>query len=270
MLHFVDSGPVEPGGPPDAGPPLVLLHAFPMDGALWAAQRRALGREGRRVITPDLPGFGGSPLSEAPPSLDVVADEVAALLDELRIERAIVGGLSMGGYVTMAMLRRHRQRVAAVVLADTKASADTVEAAANRHSMADAVEAAGTTAQVAEAMLPNLLGATTHASRPQVVATVRRWITAQRPAAVAWAQRAMAARPDALADLAAFGGPVLCLTGAEDAIATPADAAAMAEAARSGGSQTTVVEVPGAGHLSAIEDPDAVTGALRGWLTALD
>ena len=198
-----------------------------------------------------------------------MADAVVDLLDHLGIERAVVGGLSMGGYVTMALLRRHPERLSAIVLADTKAGADAPEAAANRETVAAAVEAAGTAAGIADGMLPNLLGATTRDSRPDVVSTVRRWIGAQPAAGVAWAQRAMAARPDSLADLAAFGGPALVLYGAQDTISPAADAAAMADAARAGGSATTVVEIPAAGHLSAVEDPDAVTHALLGWLATL-
>ena len=121
MLHAIDVG---------QGPAVVLLHAFPMDSALWASQRRALAGEGFRVVSPDLPGFGGSAPSRSAPSLDVMADEVAALMEELGIDRAVVGGLSMGGYVAMAMLRRHPARIAGLVLADTKAAADTPEAAA--------------------------------------------------------------------------------------------------------------------------------------------
>ena len=260
MLHHVESG---------SGHPVVLLHAFPMDSALWAAQRQALGQAGHRVITPDLPGFGGSAPAQDAPSVDVMADAVVELLDHLGIEQAVVGGLSMGGYVTMALLRRHPDRLSAIVLADTKAGADTPEAAANRETVAAAVEAAGTAAGIADGMLPNLLGATTRDSRPDVVATVRRWIGAQPAAGVAWAQRAMAARPDSLADIAAFGRPVLVLYGAQDTISPAADAVAMAEAARSGGSATTVVEIPAAGHLTAVEDPDAVTHALLGWLATL-
>ena len=259
MLHHIESG---------SGDPVVLLHAFPMDNSLWAAQRQALGQAGHRVITPDLPGFGGSALAQDAPSLDVMADAVVELLDHLGIERAVVGGLSMGGYVTMALLRRHPDRLSAIVLADTKAVPDTPEAAAKRRAVAASVESAGTDG-LAEATLPNLLGATTRDSRPDVVATVRRWIGAQPAAGVAWAQRAMAARPDSLGAIAGFGGPVLLLYGAEDTISPAADAAAMAEAARSGGSITTVVEIPAAGHLTAVEDPDAVTHALLGWLATL-
>lgn len=260
MLHHVASG---------SGPAIVLLHAFPMDNSLWAAQRAALAGTGHRVITPDLPGFGGSALAATLPSLDAMADSVVALLDHLGIEQAVVGGLSMGGYVTMALLRRHPDRLSAIVLADTKASADAPEAAANRESVAAAVESAGTAAGIADAMLPNLLGVTTRDSRPEVVATVRRWIGAQPASGVAWAQRAMAARPDSLVDIASFGRPVLVLYGAQDTISPAADAAAMAEAARSGGSATTVVEIPAVGHLSAVEDPEAVTHALLGWLASL-
>jgi pimeloyl-ACP methyl ester carboxylesterase len=260
MLHHVESG---------SGPAVVLLHAFPMDSSLWAAQRQALAGAGHRVITPDLPGFGGSAVALEPPSLDVMADAVVELLDHLGIERAVVGGLSMGGYVTMALLRRHPQRLSALILADTKASPDTPEAAANREAVAVAVEAAGTATGIADGMLLNLLGATTRETRAEVVATVRRWIGAQPAAGVAWAQRAMAVRPDSLADIAAFGGPVLILHGTEDTISPAADAAAMAAAARVGGSFTTVLEVPAAGHLTAVEDPDAVTRALLGWLATL-
>ena len=260
MLHHAESG---------SGSPLVLLHAFPLDSGLWRAQRNDLADAGFRVITPDLPGFGGTSLSRADPSLDVMADEVAALLDALELEQAVVGGLSMGGYVTMAMLRRHPQRLRAIVLADTKAAADTPQAAANRLSVADEVEHAGRSAGLVGAMLPALLGATTRSQRPDVVEKVARWITAQPAAGVAWAQRAMAGRPDSLSDLAAYRGPVLVLYGAEDTISPAADAVAMADAARSGGSAVTVVEVPAAGHLSAVEDPAAVSHALASWLRSL-
>ena len=257
MLHYIETG---------TGPAVVLLHAFPMDSALWAAQRRPVGQAGYRVITPDLPGFGGSALPAGAPSLDVVADEVAGLLDHLELERAIVGGLSMGGYVTMAMLRRHPDRLAGIVLADTKAPADAPQAAAARLAMAAEVEAAGSSVGIADGMIPNLLGATTRRTRPAVVEAVRRWIGAQPASAVAWAQRAMAERPDSLPDLRGFGGPVLVLYGEEDAISPASDAQAMAAAARAGGSPTSVMEIPGAGHLSAVEDPAAVSRALLGWL----
>ncbi len=258
VLHFVETGTGD-----DA---VVLLHAFPMDSTLWAAQRKALAARGYRVITPDLPGFGGSAVSDDGPSVDVMADEVAALLDHLGVATSVVGGLSMGGYVTMAMLRRHRARVSGIILADTKAGSDDAGSVAARLSMAEAVEGGASTAAVADGMVPKLLGPTTRDTRPAVVATVRRWIAAQPAPGVAWAQRAMAARPDSVTDIAAFGGPVLVLRGSEDAICAPSDAHAMAEAARTGGSPTTIAEIPGAGHLIAVEDPEAVTEVLVNWL----
>ena len=259
MLHHIESG---------TGPAVILLHAFPVDSTLWAPQRRALAAAGYRVITPDLPGFGGSAMSAEAPSVDVMADEVAAVMDQMGIADAVVGGLSMGGYVAMAMLRRHPARISRLMLADTKASADTVEAAANREKIAADVVASGSTTGLADAMLPNLLGETTRATRPAVVAAVRRWIGAQPAPAVAWAQRAMATRPDSLADLSTFGGPVLVVVGGEDTISPMGDAEAMAQAASAGGSATTISEIPAAGHLTAVEDPDAVTGALTSWLAA--
>lgn len=264
-LHFVESAP--PGRAD--GTPVVLLHAFPMDSLLWAPQRKALAAAGHHVVTPDLPGFGGSPLPTAEPSLDVYCDEVVRLLDHMTVQRAIIGGLSMGGYATMALLRRHPDRVAGIILADTKATADPPGAVAVRRAMAEGVLAANGQQDVVDAMLPNLLGATTMASRPQVVAAVRRWVLAQRPAAVAWAQRAMADRPDSLPDLAAFGGPGLILYGSEDVLSPAPEAQAMAGALTAGGSQVTVTEIPAVGHLSAVEDPAAVSTALIDWLGAL-
>jgi pimeloyl-ACP methyl ester carboxylesterase len=260
MLHHIESG---------SGPAVVLLHAFPMDSALWAAQRRAVAAAGYRVVTVDLPGFGGSAVSTESPNLDVMADEVAAVMDHLGLAEAVVGGLSMGGYVVMAMLRRHRGRLRGIVLADTKVGADSAEAAANRLRVAADVEAAGSARGLADAMLPNLLGATTRETRPAVVDTVRRWIAAQPAAAVAWAQRAMAARPDSTEDLAGFGRPVLVIVGEQDTISPLAEAQAMAGAARAGGSRADVVEIPGAGHLSAVEDPESVTHALLAWLPSV-
>lgn len=257
MLHFVESG---------SGDAVVLLHAFPMDSTLWAAQRKAVAEAGFRAITPDLPGFGGTPVADDEPAVDVMADAVVDLMDHLGLQQAVVGGLSMGGYVTMALLRRHPERLSGVILADTKPGQDTAEAGAVRLQMAEAVSASGSTATLADAMVPNLLGATTRETRPRVVDTVRRWIRAQPALGVAWAQRAMATRPDSSADIQAFGGPVLILRGSEDVISSASDADAMAQAAQAGGSPTTVAEIPGTGHLTAVEEPAAVSQVLLDWL----
>lgn len=244
------------------GVPVVLIHAFPLDLTVFDPLIEEFSAQRRRLIRPDLRGFGGSPdPGDEEPSVDVYADDVAALLDRLEVERAVVGGLSLGGYVTMAMLGRHPDRVAGVILMDTKASEDTDEAKANRLRIATAVEEHGTRAL--RPMLGTLLGETTRRTRPDVVAQVTAWLDAARPAGVAWAQRAMAARPPSfgtLRDAAARGlSPATVVVGAEDTLTGRADADAMAEAL--GGVPVHVVD--GAGHLSPLEHPDAVADILR-------
>ena len=168
----------------------------------------------------------------------------------------------MGGYVAMNLVRRHPKRVDALALIDTKATADPPAAAEGRREMAAILEASGT-AILRERVLPALVGPTTREHRPEVMARVEGWISRVSPATAAWAQRAMADRPSSLEVLTHFHGPALVLWGDEDTLSTPADHAAMADALH----EVTRVEVVGSGHLSAVECPDAVTEALREWLT---
>jgi pimeloyl-ACP methyl ester carboxylesterase len=247
-----------------SGRPLVLLHAFPLSSAMWMSQREELAAC-CRVITPDQRGFGGSALGEEPPSLDAAADDVAELLDRLGLDRVVLGGLSMGGYVAMAFLRRHGDRVQALVLADTKATADPEAARANRQRIAAAVESDETSTILVEEILPTLLGATSVASRPLVTGRVKGLVQAAPGPAVAWAQRAMAARPDSLATLQELDRPALVVVGAEDVLSPPADAAAMADALPQG----RLVEIAEAGHLTAIETPEAFNAAVAGFLAEL-
>ncbi len=246
-----------------AGLPVVLLHAFPLSSAMWLDQRAGLSSV-CRVLTPDQRGFGGSPLGDDPPSLDACADDLAALLDRLELDRVVLGGLSMGGYVAMAFLRRHPGRVQGLLLADTKASADPPEAAQRRRDVADLVLAEGADVLL-EAVLPALLGPTTTATRPQVTARVRALVQAAPPDAVAWAQRAMADRPDSSAVLAATDVPAVVVVGDEDALSPEADARAMADALPQG----RLHVLPGAGHLSAVETPETFTGAVLELLSRL-
>src|SRR5207248_2520981 len=149
-----------------------------------------------RVVTPDLRGFGGSELGDDEPSLDAAADDVAALLDRLELDGVVLGGLSMGGYVVMAFLRRHGERVAGIVLADTKAGAEPAEGRATRERIAAAVLADPASTVLVDEVLPTLVGASTLADRPLIYGRIRALVQSAPPAAVAWAQRAMAARPD--------------------------------------------------------------------------
>jgi pimeloyl-ACP methyl ester carboxylesterase len=246
-----------------SGLPLVLLHAFPLGAGMWREAAGLLAAS-CRVLTPEQRGFGGSPLGEDEPSLEHCAGDVVALLDRLGLERVVLGGLSMGGYVAMELLRRAPERVAALVLADTKAAADAEEARETRLRTAETVEREGTE-PLAEQMLPALLAATSLAQRPEVVARVRGLIAAAPPAAVAWASRAMATRPDSLDTLRGADLPALVVVGDQDTLSPVAQAQEMAEALPQG----RVVVVPGAGHLSALEDPGAFAAAVTGFLGEL-
>jgi pimeloyl-ACP methyl ester carboxylesterase len=249
------------------GRAVVLLHAFPCDSRLWSAQAEAITAAGWRVLVPDLPGFGGSSLPHAPPSLDVVADEVIALLEENDTDRCVLGGVSLGGYVAMAMLRRSPEIVAGLILCDTKATADAEPARENRERLARlCLDSPRDTARILEqAVLPGLLGETTHAQRPEVVERVRQWLATADAAAVAWYQRAMAGRPDSLGDLRMAALPTLVLFGDEDVLSPQAEQDLMVAA----NPETQVVVVPSAGHLALVEDPDAVTTAMLDYLARL-
>lgn len=242
------------------GIPLVLLHAFPLSSAMWLAQREGLARV-CHVITPDLRGFGGSRLGDDEPSLDLMADDVAALLDDEGIDKAVIGGLSMGGYVTMAFCRRHPDRVLGVILADTKASPDPPQARENRERIAQAVLASGSEVLVRE-VLPGLIGPTTKERRAMVFGRVKGLVQSAPPGAAAWAQRAMAARPDSSDTLAALKVPLLVIVGEEDELSPPSDAAAMAKAAPDGRLEV----IPKAGHLTAVEQPEAFNAAVTEFL----
>lgn len=246
-----------------SGRPLLLLHAFPLSSAMWLAQREHLSASAR-VVTPDLRGFGGSALGDDEPSLDRCADDVAALLDRLGLDKVVLGGLSMGGYVAMALLRHHPDRVEALLLADTKASADPEPARANRLRIADAVLADGTGVLLDE-VLPKLLGTTSVSSRPHVVGRVRGLVQSAPPAAVAWAQRAMAERPDSFDVLGAADVPALVVVGDEDQLSTAEDAQAMVDALPQG----RLAVLPGSGHLTAVEVPDTFNLAVSRFLAEL-
>lgn len=250
--------------------PLVLLHGFPLDHRMWLDVTDLLPGD-PTVIAADLPGFGASPAGEdvaeglgAPtgtPSLDVAADAVAAALRAAGIERAVVAGLSMGGYVAMALLERHPGLVAGLGLVDTKSTADDDAARAKRLEVADAALAEMRVDPVL-GMRSAVLGATNRVARPDLVDRVEGWIRDQGPAAVAWAQRAMAARPDRTEVLAGFTGPAVVVVGEEDELSPPAAAEHMAAVLR----DVEVTVVPRAGHMTPNESPEPVASALAGLL----
>jgi pimeloyl-ACP methyl ester carboxylesterase len=246
------------------GVPLVLLHAFPLNSAMWLSQREGLA-DACRVITPDLRGFGGTPLGVDDPSLDALADDIARMLDGFDLDQVVLGGLSMGGYVAMAFVRRHAPRLRGLLLADTKAGADPGPARENRERMARLLDADPESPVLLDEVLPQLVGPTTMERRPLIYGRVKALVQQTPGAAAAWAQRAMAARPDSFDTLRSVKVPALVVVGEEDALAPGAEADAMAEAL----ADVRVVKIPGSGHLTAVEAPDAFNAAVREFLAAL-
>jgi len=234
-----------------SGSALVLLHAFPMDRSLWRHVTGPLAAEGWRVITPDLPGFGGS--TETAASIDDMAERVAALLNSLGVNSAVIGGCSMGGYVAMSFAAQFPERTAGLVLVDTKASADNDAARANRERIAQQVLASGSTAAIAATQPDAMFAASTLTSKPEVVAWLKQAILDQTPEAVAAAQVAMAGRVERFETLASLHVPVLCIRGAEDAVSTADDHARMAQAC----GDALDITIADAGHLVPIEQPEA-------------
>jgi pimeloyl-ACP methyl ester carboxylesterase len=256
--------PAPPAATSGAGTPLVLLHAFPLDGRMWASQVEALAGT-YQVIVPDLRGFGAArdqAVEEA--GMDLLADDLLRLLDDRGLDRVVLGGLSLGGYVALAFLRRHADRVSGLVLLDTKASADGDQARADRLKMAERVLAEGNDF-VPEVMLPKLLGETSREHRPEVVEKVTALIREQTPEAIAGAQRGMAARAATTDVLATIKVPTLVVTGEEDVVTGPEIGRDLA--AGIPGARFLLVEE--AGHLVNLEQPEIVNEALLDFLAPL-
>jgi 3-oxoadipate enol-lactonase len=244
-----------------SGSALLLFHAFPLGLSMWEAQAEALSAT-HRVVRFDARGFGGSAPGEGPLTMERIADDGAALLDHLGIARAVVGGCSMGGYAAFAFVRRHPQRLAGLVLQDTRAGADSAEAQANRATLAARVLAEGAPAAV-EAFLPKLVGETSHRERPALVAGLQERILASSPQGIANALHGLAARVDSRETLPTIGVPTLVLVGAEDVLTPPAEASTMSAAIP----RARLDVIPRAGHLANLENPEAVNAALRAFLT---
>ncbi len=250
---------------PEGTLPLVLLHGFPLDHRMWLDATDLIAGD-RTVLAADLPGFGTSPSgpdvaahlgADPAPSVDVMGDGVAAALRHAGIERATVAGLSMGGYVAMSIVARHPELVAGLGLLDTKATADDDAARAKRFEVAEQVLAEQRVDAVL-GMRTALLGATNRVARPDLVERIAGWIGEQGPQAVAWAQRAMAARPDRAEVLAGYAGPAVVIVGDEDEIAPVQVARQMADLL----ADVELVVVPRAGHMTSNESPEPVASAL--------
>ena len=244
------------------GPPVLFLHGFPHNRGLWTAQLAALSAQSH-CIALDLRGFGES--SVAPPySMDQYADDVAAFMDKLGIDRAIICGLSMGGYVAFAMWRRHQQRVHALILADTRATADSEEGREKRRSMAQLARDRGSVA-VADAMMPSMIGERTRETAPHVVNAVYRILTSANVAGIVGALDAMRERPDSTPTLSTIDVLTLIVVGEDDVLTPVADAESMHRAIY--GSRLQVIGR--AGHVSNLERPAAFNHVLGEFLSVV-
>ncbi|HUF50107.1 MAG TPA: alpha/beta fold hydrolase [Longimicrobiales bacterium] len=247
------------------GAPLLLVHGFPFNRSMWRPQLQETV-PGWRVIAPDLRGYGVSEAAgESVLTMDVFADDVAALADHLGIRSAVFGGLSMGGYILFALLRRRPQLVRGLILSDTRAGADSAEARATRLATAERVEEQGT-ASFIDDMIPKLLAARTRRVLPAVAAELRGIMAAATAASVAATLRGLAERADASAALNTVQVPALVVVGAADEITPPAEARLMTRALRS----AELVEIPDAGHVPNLEQPDAFNRAVASFLSALE
>lgn len=244
-----------------SGSPLVLVHGFPLNHAMWNAQIEALSTR-HRVIVPDLRGFGASGVTEGTVTMEQFADDLAALLDGLGVDEPVaLGGLSMGGYIAWAFWRKYPARVQALILCDTRAAADAPEVAANRLATAERVLREGP-GPLAEGMLPKLTAASTPNMRPEAIETLRQMILATNPQGIAAASRGMAARPDVTPWLSQITCRTLVVVGQEDTISPVAEMQTIATAIP--GAQ--LVEIRGAGHMSPLENPLEVNAAIGAFL----
>ena len=245
------------------GVPLVFLHAFPLNRSMWAPQVAGLSRQ-FRTITIDLRGHGESDAPLWAFSLDHYADDVCALLDHLAIARAILVGLSMGGYVSFAFARKYGERLKALVLADTRAQADSPAARTGRFHLAQTAFNQGNEA-VADIMLPKLLGPTSLQSNPALVRHVRELIRAAPVSGIVVDLMAMSDRSDTVPLLRAISCPALVLIGQEDNTTPMVDSQLIAE--ETPGAQLAVI--PSAGHLSNLEQPDVFNELVKGFVQGL-
>jgi 3-oxoadipate enol-lactonase len=237
------------------GVPLLLIHGFPLDRTLWRAQIAGLQQQ-YRVIAPDLRGFGQSSDTDGEAvSMEQYADDMKALLDSLSVKQVVIGGLSMGGYITLAFIAQYADRVKGLILANTRAVADTEESRHTRLTNAELVRENGT-ALLIESMAPKMLAPS---AKSEMTIAVRSMMARQRSPGVRSALLGMAARPDRTALLRFITVPTLIITGSADLLIPPDDSEAMHNLIPN----SQLVNIPDAGHLSNLDKADAFNDAVR-------
>jgi 3-oxoadipate enol-lactonase len=255
-LSFEDTGPRD-------GMAVVFLHAFPMSGAMWSGQVNALS-DRYRTVTMDVRGFGRSADPTGQYTLETFVDDLLALMDHLGLPRAVLCGLSMGGYIALRAVERAPDRVGGLVLCDTRSESDTNEARLKRGDAIKAIRVAGLSGFAAK-FVQQVFAPVTIERQPELVRQARAWIESNHPTGVCGALLAMAARTDTTGALGSIRAPVLVLVGEHDALTPPSVARAMA--ARIAGAECHAV--PDAGHMSNLENPATFNGRLRAFLDRL-
>ncbi len=245
------------------GMPLLLIHGYPLDRSLWRAQIEGL-QSVARVVAPDLRGFGQSGDAPETMTMDDYATDLKSLLDALNIRRAIVCGLSMGGYIALAFFAKYLDMVKGLILANTRAGADSEPAREARYATARKAFDEGVPA-IADAMLPKMLTEATIASRASLTAYVQAMMANQRPGGVAAALRGMATRPDRSDWIKSINIPTLIITGSADTLIPPGESEAMHRAIPG----SRLVVIPDVAHLSNVEKPDAFNAAVREFIAKL-
>jgi len=245
------------------GVPLLWIHAYPLNRSSWKPQTQALSDCAQHIL-PDLRGFGESGAPDGAYTISGMADDLRGLLDHLKVERAVVLGLSMGGYIALSFALRNPERLRGLVLAGTRAGVDTPETAKARSDNADRALREGVQ-PVVEPMLTKLISPAAATQRPELVDELRRLLLANRPNGIAGALRGMAARTDSTSRLGEIRVPTLILAGTDDVIIPPAESRAIAK----GIAHATLVEIPHAGHLLNLEQPKPFNDAVRAFLKRL-
>lgn len=245
------------------GTPIVFVHGFPLSRVMWDPQVKVLSGQ-FRVITLDLRGHGESDAPLWLYTMDQFADDIKGLLDHLSIQKAVLAGFSMGGYVVFAFYRKYADRVKGLVLADTRPQPDSAEGRVGRFKMAQMAQKDGAGA-IADVMLPKLLSPASVQGRSELVQTVRTMMTTTKVPGIAGDLMAMAERPDSVPTLKQIACPTLVIVGELDGLTTPVDARHMADGIRGARLET----IPAAAHLSNMEQPEAFNRAVKSFLETI-
>jgi len=247
------------------GLPILFLPAFPLDRTMWRGELITLLQDERyRLVALDWRGFGESEITGPISTMELFADDVAALMDSLGIQQSVICGLSMGGYASFAFLRKYPERVYGLILADTRPGADTPEAQVNRENVARIAETQGAGA-IADLQIPRLLSEYTRQHHPEVEMRVRQMIGSATVQGIAAASRGMAQRADSTGLLAQISCHTLVIVGEQDGLTPPG--LAQEYAAQIPNVQLAIIT--NAGHLSNLEQPEAFLQAVRGFLGSM-